>query len=275
MKRPEARRALVTGASAGIGLAVARRLAARGVEVWMAARGRERLQAEVDAINRAGGGKAHLLVLDVADTDATVARLAALDAEAGGIDLVVANAGLVGARGAIPLPRTSWADVRDLLHVNLLGAAATVHPFIAPMLARGHGQLVGISSLGADCPIARGAAYGAAKAGLTFFLEAADIELRAAGIDVTIIHPGFVSTPGGDEIAGTAPRPLLMSADKMASIIDRAIRRRARLVRAPWVMGALARVSAWLPRAIMRPLIRRTSGERLSAAATSQRTLPR
>ena len=156
MKRPEVRRALVTGASAGIGLAVAQRLAARGVEVWMAARGRERLEREVDAIARAGG-KAHALVLDVADTEATVTRLAALDAEAGGIDLVVANAGLAGARGAIPLPKTAWPDVRDILHTNLLGAAATVHPFIVPMVARGHGQLVGISSLGADCPIARSA----------------------------------------------------------------------------------------------------------------------
>ena len=275
MKRPEARRALVTGASAGIGLAVARRLAARGLEVWMAARGLERLQAEVDAINRAGGGKAHALQLDVGDTDATVARLAALDAETGGIDLVVANAGLVGALGALPLPRTTWADVRNLLHVNLLGGAATVHPFIVPMLARGHGHLVGISSLSADCPIARGAAYGAAKAGLTFFLEAADIELRAGGVDVTIIHPGFVSTPGGDEIAGTAPRPFLMSSDTMARIIGRAIQRRARLVRSPWIMGAVARLSAWLPRTVMRPLIRRTSAERLPAAAASPRTLPR
>jgi short-subunit dehydrogenase len=266
MKRPEARRALVTGASAGIGLAVARRLAARGVEVWMAARGQARLQAEVDAINAAagsgGGGRAHALVLDVADTDATVARLAALDVETGGIDLVVANAGLAGARGAIPLPKCTWADVRDILQVNLLGAAATVYPFIVPMVARGHGQLVGISSLSADCPIARAAPYGASKAGLTFFLESADIELRALGVDVTIIHPGFVSTPAGDELIGLAARPLLVSAEKMAAVIDRAIRRRRRLVRYPWIMGLISRVSAWLPRALMRPLIRRTSGER-------------
>jgi short-subunit dehydrogenase len=275
MKRPEAKRALVTGASAGIGLAVARRLAGRGVEVWMAARGLERLQAEVDAINRAGGGRAHALQLDVADTEATVARLAALDAEVGGIDLVVANAGLAGARGAIPLPKCSWADVRDILHTNLLGAAATVHPFIVPMVTRGHGQLVGISSLSADCPIARAAPYGASKAGLTFYLESADIELRALGVDVTIIHPGFVATPASDELIGVTARPLLMSAERMARIIDRAIRRRARLVRAPWIMGLLARVTAWLPRALTRPLIRRTSGERLSAAAASQRTLPR
>ncbi|MCU1282663.1 MAG: short-chain dehydrogenase, partial [bacterium] len=117
------------------------------------------------------------------------------------------------------------------------------------------------------------AAYGASKAGLTFFLESADIELRAGGIDVTIIHPGFVSTPSGDEIAGGAPRPLLVSADEMAHVIDRAIRRRSRLVRYPWVMGLLARVTAWLPRALMRPLIRRTTSERLSAAAGPERTL--
>jgi short-subunit dehydrogenase len=273
-RRPDARRALVTGASAGIGLAVAKKLAARGVEVWMAARGLERLQAEVDAINRAGGGKAHAMQLDIADTDATVARLAALDAEVGGIDLVVANAGLAGARGAIPLPKCTWADVRDVLHTNLLGAAATVHPFIVPMLARGHGQLVGISSISADCPIARAAPYGASKAGLTFYLESADIELRAGGIDVTIIHPGFVATPASDELIGVSPRPLLVSAEKMARVIDRAIHRRSRLVRYPWIMGLLARVTAWLPRMIMRPLIRRTSGERLSGAAAPSRTLP-
>jgi short-subunit dehydrogenase len=261
MKRPPPQRALVTGASAGIGLAIAKRLASRGVEVWMAARGFDRLQREVDAI-RAAGGKAHALALDIADTDATVARLAALDAEAGGIDLVVANAGLAGARGAIPLPKASWADVRDILHTNLLGAAATVHPFIVPMMTRGHGHLVGISSIGADCPIARSAAYGASKAGLTFFLEASDIELRAHGIDVTIIHPGFVSTPAGDELIGMASRPLLVSADRMAHVVDRAIRKRARLVRYPWMMGLLARLTAWLPRALMRPLIRLTSGER-------------
>jgi short-subunit dehydrogenase len=137
-----------------------------------------------------------------------------------------------------------------------------VHPFIVPMVKRGHGQLVGISSISADCPIARGAAYGSSKAGLTFFLECADLELRALGVAVTIVHPGFVSTPAGDELKGIAPQPLLMSADKMARIIDRAIRRRARLVRSPWIMGAIARLTAWLPRALMAPLIRLTSGER-------------
>jgi short-subunit dehydrogenase len=257
--KPSHQRALVTGASSGIGLHLARRLAARGVEVWMAARRQGVLEAEVEAIRRAGG-RAHALVLDVADADATVERLARLDDEVGGLDLVVANAGLAGARGAIPLPDCSWADVRDILHTNLIGAAATVYPFIAPMVARGRGHLVGVSSIGADCPIARAAPYGASKAGLTFFLESADIELRAAGVDVTIVHPGFVSTPAGDQLEGMAPRPLLVSAERAAAIIDRAIVKRARLVRFPWVMGLLARLTAWLPRSLTRPLIRRASG---------------
>ena len=253
------RRALVTGASSGIGLHLARRLAARGVEVWLAARRAELLAAEVEAITRAGG-KAHALVLDIADVDATVERLGRLDDEVGGIDLVVANAGLAGARGAIPLRDTSWEDVRDLLHTNLVGTAATLHPFIGRMLARGHGHLVAVSSIAADCPIARSAAYGASKAGLTFFLEAADVELRAAGIDITIIHPGFVKTAATDSLAGQAPMPLMVPVERAARIIDRAIQRRARLVRFPWVMGLSARLTAWLPRALTRPLIRRLSG---------------
>src|SRR5262249_30303918 len=96
-------RALITGASSGIGLHVARQIAARGIEVWLAARRADVLALEVEAI-RASGGRAHALTLDIANVDETVERLAKLDAEVGGIDLVVANAGLSGARGAIPLP---------------------------------------------------------------------------------------------------------------------------------------------------------------------------
>jgi short-subunit dehydrogenase len=258
--RFEPKRALVTGASSGIGLHLARRLAKRGIEVWMAARREELLLREVEAIN-AAGGRAHALVLDIAQADATVEQLARLDEEVGGIDLVIANAGLAGSRGATTLDRCSWEDVRDILHTNLIGAAATLHPFVARMIARGRGHLVGVSSLSADCPIARAAPYGASKAGFTFLLESADIELRAAGVDVTIIHPGFVKTAATDAIADTTPLPLLCPVEKAAEIIDRAIQRRARIVRFPWVMGAFARFVAWLPRWLTRSIIRKTSGE--------------
>jgi short-subunit dehydrogenase len=234
-------------------------LAARGIEVWLAARRADALAAEVEKI-RAAGGQAHALVLDVADVDATYNRLAALDDEVGGIDLVVANAGIGGKRGGQQLAHSTWPDVKDFIHVNFLGAAATLSPFIPRMVKRGNGHLVGVSSLGADMPFHRNGAYGSSKAGLTFFLECADIELRPQGVDVTIVHPGFVHTPMSAEL--TDPKPFLMSEEKAVDIIDRGLRRRARMVRFPWILGAVSRVSAALPRALMSPLIRAATSER-------------
>src|SRR5256885_4687898 len=126
MKKPSPKRALVTGASSGMGLHLSKRLAARGIEVWLAARRKELLDEAVAEIERAGG-RAHAMVLDIAQADETVEKLARLDEETGGIDLVVSNAGLAGARGAIPLPECTWADVRDVLHTNLIGNAAVLY----------------------------------------------------------------------------------------------------------------------------------------------------
>jgi short-subunit dehydrogenase len=255
------KRALITGASSGIGLALAKRLASRGIEVWLAARRAELLESEVAAIN-AAGGKAHAMVLDISDVDGTVAKLTALEAESGGIDLVIANAGMTGARGAIPLPECTWPDVRDMLLTNTIGGAATLWPFIGPMLKRGHGQLVAVSSLSADLPMARGGTYGASKAGLTFWLEAADLELRAHGVAVTIVHPGFVKTPGSDQLEGMTPMPFKVPVEKAAAIIERGIQRRARMIRFPWILGALARFTALLPRWLTSPFIRMSSAAR-------------
>ncbi len=255
-------RALVTGASSGIGWELAKVLAARGVEVWVAARRGEELARLVEEIGKAGG-KAHALVLDVSNADATYERLVALDREAGGIDLVIANAGLGGARGAIPASRCEWRDHRDLIQVNLLGSIATLTAFIPGMLARGHGQLVGISSVAADLPSPRSAPYGASKAGLTFFLESIDMELRPKGIAVTIIHPGFIRTPMAATLEDI--KPFQMDVDRAARIIDRAIRRRARLVRFPWIMGAISRLARAMPRALFAPVILRLTAERPKA----------
>src|SRR6185437_15058759 len=117
----DTQKALVTGASSGIGYALCKRLASRGVEVWVSARRAELLEKLVGEIN-AAGGKAHALALDVSRYDETHDKLLQLDRDSGGIDLVVANAGLGGERGARSVVETGWAEVRDLFQVNLLGA---------------------------------------------------------------------------------------------------------------------------------------------------------
>jgi short-subunit dehydrogenase len=250
-------RALITGASSGIGEALARRLAARGVELWLAARRRPLLQTLTDEI-LAAGGKAHVLELDVSQADETAERLAALDAESGGIDLVVANAGIGGKTAAQRPSRYAWPGVRDTLNVNLTGAAATIVPFIAPMVARGHGQLVGISSLAGEMPVPRGAVYGASKAGLTYFLRAIDVELRPLGVPVTAILPGFIETPMTSDFRRDQ-MPFALKLAHAITIIEHAILRRARLVRFPWVMASVASVAHALPGALTDPMVRRAA----------------
>ena len=247
-------RALVTGASSGLGAALAQRLAAHGCEVWLAARRADRLDAEVRAI-RAAGGRAHALVLDVGDYDATFERLEQLDRESGGMDMVIANAGIAGLPAAIPLSRASWQSTREILSVNLCGAVASFAPFIGGMLERGHGHLVGISSIAAEFPNPRTPVYGASKAGLSFLLKSIDMELRPRGVPVTIVEPGFVRTEAAQGVE--EPMPFILETDAAVARIERAIQRRARLVRFPWQWTMLLRMVAQLPAAVSGPLIMR------------------
>jgi short-subunit dehydrogenase len=248
-------RALVTGASSGLGQELVRRLAARGVEVWLAARRAALLDAEVASLG-AAGQTAHAVTLDVQDADATHARLGALDDEVGGFDLVVANAG-IGGKGPVLPTEYEWADARDILAVNLVGAVATLLPFVGRMAARGRGHLVGISSIAADFVNPRGAVYGASKAGLSFFLESLDVDLRPRGVAVTAVHPGFIKT---DAAKGLNDRmPLAMTTERAAELIDRGIQRRARMVRFPWATGAVARTLTSLPRPLRSSIVARAT----------------
>jgi short-subunit dehydrogenase len=249
-------KALVTGASMGLGAALAKRLAARGFEVWLAARRLEVLEAQVAEIRKAGG-RAHALHLDISRADEAHERCARLDVEASGIDLVVANAALAGAPTALPLSRSSWPEVRDVVHTNLTGTLATLMAFVPGMLSRGRGHLVGISSLAADQPNPACAAYCSSKSGLTAFLESADIELRPRGVAVTAIHPGFMRTPAAESLQ--TDLPLLVEMDDAVDAIDRAILQRARLLRFPKALSALQSLTNALPRAARAALLRRVT----------------
>ena len=245
-------RCLVTGASSGIGAALARRLAARGYEVWLAARRRDALDSEVAAI-RATGGKAEAFELDISRPDEAEARVAALDAEIGGIDLVVANAGIGG--GTTPVSKLTFGAAKKVLDTNLFGSLATILPLVPRMVERRRGHIVGVSSLAAEIPLPAAADYGTSKAALSFFLESAAADLIPKGVYVTIVHPGFVKTPLTDK--NKFKMPFLMDVERAAEIIERGIVGRSRIVRFPLPLSAAIASGKIMPRALRDALVNR------------------
>lgn len=198
------RTAFITGASAGIGRALAERLAARGTTVALAARRKDTLD-EVRRAIEAKGGRALAVPLDVARPDDVVAAIEALERDLGGLDLVVANAGI---GGATPAARITWASIAPMLQINVMGAIATLAAALPAMIARGRGHLVGISSLAGIRGLPKTATYSASKAALSTFLEGLHVDLQGSGVFVTDVRPGYVKT---DLTAGRSyAMPMLM-----------------------------------------------------------------
>lgn len=243
-------KALVTGASRGIGAAIAARLARRGYELWLAARSHDALELEVARI-RAAGGRAHALALDVAEPEQVERRVAALDGEVGGFDLVVANAGIGGEQVAVA--QQTLADARALMEVNYLGALATLLPCIPGMVQRGAGQLVGVSSLAGESPLPSAAGYGTSKAALSFFLASAAIDLLPRGVAVTDVRPGFVKTALTDK--NQFEMPFLVQLERAAELIDRGIAAKKRVVRFPLPLAAAISAGRLLPDALRDRLV--------------------
>jgi short-subunit dehydrogenase len=222
------KKVLITGASSGIGAALARHMAARGDEVWLAARRMDRTSEIVEEI-RAAGGAAHAVELDVQDADALENAIAALDAEAGGFDIVVANAG-VGGKGATA-SGLRYADVKKVFAINFNGAVATLLAAQRPMLERKRGHLVAISSLAAELPLPVALDYGTAKAALSYWVQAMRLDLAPRGVDVTLIHPGFVKSEMTAK--NNFPMPFILDAEDAARLMARAIDRKAAVLRFP------------------------------------------
>jgi short-subunit dehydrogenase len=245
-----AARALITGASSGIGAALAKLLAARGTQVVLCARREDALRERVEAIV-AVGGRAHLEVLDVgSDPERTQARIRELD-ERFEFDLVVANAGVNESRWGGEL---SWDDCRQIIAVNVSGTVATLTGAIPGMVERKRGHLVGISSIAGYRGMPSNAAYCASKAFSSTFIESLRIDLYSAGVAVTDVRPGYVDTAMNE---GVESLPFLVDVDAAAKIIARAIRRKRRVVSFPLPLSAIGHVLPLLPGAIFDRMARR------------------
>jgi short-subunit dehydrogenase len=241
----EPRAIVLTGASSGIGAALAGRLARPGRRLLLVARGPERLERVAETV-AAQGAEAEIASIDVGDGEAMAARLAAFDARRP-VDLVIANAGQSSGRRPDGSPEGA-AAARRLIRTNLLGTVNTVEPLLPAMRARRDGRIALISSLAALSPLPSMPAYGASKAGIRAYGSALRAALAPDGVSVTVICPGFVTSPMSRRHLGA--KPFEMPADRAASLILRAIAGRRRLASFPRPLAWLGWMHRLLPPAL-------------------------
>jgi short-subunit dehydrogenase len=232
---------LITGASSGIGRALALELGRRGARLGLTARRAEELLRLSEEVERAGG-EALALPADVRDPAAMEAAAAKVRERWGRVDVLVANAGMSSTTAGT---RLNAGEVGDVISINVLGVVNSVAAVLPAMIERGAGHLVAISSLASYRGMPKSGAYSASKAAVSTFFESLRVDLRRSNIDVTTIHPGFVRTP---MTAGRKRKlPFLLEPEDAACRIIRAVERRARTYAFPWQLASLVRVIRHIP----------------------------
>lgn len=232
----------ITGASSGIGKALALRYHAAGFRLALVARRTAEVQswAEVHSIDAA---RYKIYSADVSNTDSIVAAGQACIAAQGVPDVVIASAGIsIGMDTAM---REDIDVMAQIFATNNVGMAATFHPFVAAMVARGSGALVGIGSVASIRGLPGHGAYCASKAAVTSYCESLRGELRASGVKVVTICPGYVDTPLTRE--NRYAMPFLMPAEAFADQAFAVIQAGHSYRVIPWQMGVVAKLLRLLP----------------------------
>lgn len=232
-------RVFITGASSGIGEALARHYAARGATLGLAARRPEALAALAASL----AVPCHVYPLDVTDAPALATAARDFIGRAGLPDRVIANAGI--SVGTLTEAAEDLAAFQRVLAVNVLGLVNTFHPFIEPMRAAGRGTLAGISSVAGVRGLPGAGAYSASKAAATTYLESLRVELRGSGLRVVTVAPGYIETPM--TAANPYPMPFLLPAPEAARRIARVIDAGGSYAVVPWQMAVVAKLLRLLP----------------------------
>lgn len=240
----------ITGASSGLGAALALHYAAPGVTLSLVGRDETRL-GQIAATARAQGALVHETVLDVTDRAVTQHWIESTDDRLP-IDLVIANAG-------VSYGQKDWTDfdqaARQTFAVNLFGVMNVVNPLIARMAARGSGQIAIMASLAGLRGLGGSVAYSASKAAVRAYGEGLRGALARHGVKVNVICPGFVRSRMTEK--NKFPMPFLMDADRAARIMARGLARNAPRIAYPWRMYALALAFAALPERLIDAINRR------------------
>lgn len=229
----------ITGASSGIGEALARHYATQGAQLGLIARRAERLEELASTLNPAPA----LYALDV--RDASGLRSAANDfiARFGVPDIVIANAGV--SKGTLTEHESDLGVFQQLFDINVMGMVNTFHPFINPMREKGAGTLTGIASVAGFRGIPGGGAYSASKAAAIKYCESLRVELRGTGVSVVTICPGYIKTPMSD--VNRFKMPFIITVEDAVARFARAIDARTSFTVIPWTMGIAARMLRILP----------------------------
>lgn len=266
------RLAFITGASSGIGQALALRYLQAGYALALVARRGAELQTWADG-QGLGPDRCGIYVADVSDVDSIVAAGERCLQAQGLPDVVIANAGI--SQGMDTAERADLEVMRQTLATNNLGLAATFHPFIKPMLERGSGALVGIASVAGIRGLPGHGAYCASKAGVISYCESLRGELRGSGVKVVTLSPGYIDTPLTRQ--NRYPMPFLMKADAFADRAFQCINAGKRYRVIPWQMGVVAKLlralpDAWFDRALQgRPRKHRAGTDGADKAAPSKK----
>ena len=231
---------LITGASRGIGRALAVAYAEPGVHLALVGRD-EALLSTAAATCLARGADATVFAVDVRDRDGMAYALATFDL-AHPLDLVVANAGVALPTGDDPTVATS---AYDEIEINLVGALNTAFPAIPLMTARGAGQIALVSSLAAFAPLPDSPGYSASKAGLLMAGLALRERLRPRGIRVNVVCPGYIATAMGERYEGW--KPLTMAPERAAERIRSGLARDMPVIAFPRRLALAARLSTLVP----------------------------
>jgi short-subunit dehydrogenase len=233
-------RVIITGASSGIGTALAHCYAQRGAVLGLIAR----RTTELEGLAARLPVPVHIYPADVRNAAALQAAAADFVGRHGSPDIVIANAGV--STGTLTEFPEDLASFQEVIDINLIGMVKTFQPFIAAMRTAGRGSLVGIASVAGYRGLPGAAAYSASKAAAISYLESLRIELAASGVKVITICPGYIATPLTAN--NPYPMPFLLSADIAARKIATIVERGNSFAVIPWQMAIVARLMHVTPR---------------------------
>jgi len=243
----------LTGASSGLGEALARHYAAQGATLGLLAR----REAALSTLRASLPSEAAIYAADV--RDAAAMRSAGEDflARHGAPDLVIANAGI--SHGTSTEIADDAQTFREVMETNVMGLVNAFHPFVAAMRARRSGTLAGIASVAGFRGLPGASAYSASKAAAISYLEALRIELHGTGVKVCTVCPGFIRTPMTAK--NPYPMPFILEADDAARRIARAIAAGGSFAVVPWQMALLGRLLKVLPNPVLDAVLAGRAGK--------------